>query len=238
MGEIVSDALSSDNGKTARARIKPIWAFFALLVLFLVTVFAFIIFRPILVLPRITLAPGYALTDQDGNRLTNEDLRGKLVLYNITHTACEPPCRQTSQIMQQVQARLDEIDTGAVPIEFVTISLDPETDTPQVLRAYAESLNADLDQWHFVSGPLDRLKWIVGGGFGVYFDHKEDGRLVYDPALMLVDGLGILRAEYITGDPDADLILRDMNLILEEIEKSKGANKVAYEAAHLSMCYP
>ena len=238
MGEIVSDTLSSDNGKTARARFKPLWAFYALLALLLVVVLAFVIFRPILVLPRITLAPGFALTDQDGNRLTNEDMRGKLVLYNITHTACEPPCRQTSQTMQEVQARLDELNPSAVPIEFVTISLDPEKDTPQVMRAYADSLNADLDQWHFVTGPLDRLKWIVGGGFGVYFDHKEDGRLVYDPALMLVDGFGILRAEYITADFDADRILSDINLILEEVEKSEGANKVAYEAAHLFMCYP
>ena len=107
-----------------------------------------------------------------------------------------------------------------------------------MMRAYADSLNADLDQWHFVTGPLDRLKWIVGGGFGVYFDHKEDGRLVYDPALMMVDGFGILLAEYITADFDADRILSDINLILEEVEKSEGANKVAYEAAHLFMCYP
>lgn len=238
MGEIVSDALSSENGVTEKTRVRPVWLFYALLALFLIAVLAFVIFRPILVLPRITLAPGYALTDQDGNRLTNEDMRGKIVLYNITHTACEPPCRQSSQTMQEVQARLDEIDSGDVPIEFVTISLDPENDSQQVLQSYAESLEANLDQWHFVTGPLDRLKWIVGGGFGVYFDHKEDGRLVYDPALRLVDGLGILRAEYIAGDTGADRILSDLTLILDELENSEGANKVAYEAAHLFMCYP
>jgi protein SCO1/2 len=55
---------------------------------------------------------------------------------------------------------------------------------------------------------------------------------------MLVDGLGILRAEYITGDPGADRILGDIAFILDEVENSEGANKVAYEAAHLFMCYP
>ncbi len=243
MGEVVSNTLSSDgalstDGGESKTRFKPIWLFYALLAMFLFSVLAFVIFRPILVLPRITLAPGYALTDQDGKRLTNEDMRGKLVLYNITHTSCEPPCRPTSQTMQEVQARLGELENNSVPIEFVTISLDPDKDTPQVLREYAAALDADLEQWHFVSGPIDRLKLIVGGGFDVYFDHKEDGRLVYDPALMLVDGFGILRAEYITGDPGADQILADLNLILEEVEKSEGANKVAYEAAHLFMCYP
>lgn len=238
MGEIVSDSLSSDEGEVDKARFKPVWLIYALLALLLITVLAFIVFRPILVLPRITLAPGYALTDQDGSRLTNEDMRGKIVLYNITHTGCEPPCRQTSQTMQEVQSRLDELNKGAVPIELVTISLDPENDSPEVLRSYAESLGADLEQWHFVTGPVERLKMIVGGGFNVYFDHKDDGRLVYDPALMLVDGVGILRAEYITGDPGADRVLGDMQYILDEVENSEGANKVAYEAAHLFMCYP
>lgn len=238
MGEIVSDTLSSSNGKSSRARLNPVWLFYALLALFLISVFSFIIFRPILVLPRISLAPGYALTDQDGSQLTNEDLRGKVVLYDITHTGCEEPCRKTGPVSQAVQARLDELLPSDIPVEFVTISIDPENDTPEVLHAYAESMDADFDQWHFVSGPLDRLKMIVGVGFNTYFDHKEDGRLVYNPGLMLVDGAGILRAEYITLDPDVDRIISDINLILEEVEKSEGANKVAYEAAHLFMCYP
>jgi protein SCO1/2 len=130
--------------------------------------------------------------------------------------------------MSEVQARLDEIDHGAYPIELVTISLDPENDTPEALRAYAKSLRADLTNWHFATGPTDRLKMIVGGGFDIYFDRKEDGRLVYDPAIMLVDGVGILRAEYTTGDPGAERILRDMQYILNEIENSEGANKLAY----------
>jgi protein SCO1 len=238
MGEIVSDVLPPEEEEMARSRFKPVWFVYIALALFLVIVLAFIIFRPILVLPRITLAPGFALIDQDGNRLTNEDMRGKIVLYNITHTTCEPPCGQTSQTMKEVQGRLGEIDSGIYPIEFVTISLDPERDTPEVLRTYAESLGADLDQWHFLTGPVDRLKMVVGGGFNLYFDHKEDGRLVYDPALMLVDGVGILRAEYITGDPGADRVLSDIEYLLDEIENSDGANKLAYEAAHLFMCYP
>ena len=238
MGEIVSDQPSSEKQRRLSEKFKPIWLFYVFLALFLVTVLAFVIFRPILVLPRITLAPGFSLTDQDGDSLTNEDMRGKLVLYNITHGSCEPPCQQTSSTMQAVQARLAELDTHGVPIEFVTISLDPQNDTPQVLHDYAESLLADLDQWHFVTGPIDRLKWIVGGGFGVYFDHKADGRLVYDPAMMLVDGFGIVRAEYVDGVPDTERILRDLKLILDEIERSEGVNKVAYEAAHLFMCYP
>ena len=238
MGELVSGSQAVSAGKTSDRKFRPIWLFYAVLLLFLLGVVAFATLRPILVLPRITLAPGFSLTDQNGMRLTNEDMRGKLVLYNLTYTSCEPPCAQTSAVTQEVMARLPELENGAVPIEFVTISIDPEHDTPEVLQAYAASLDADTSRWHFVTGPLERLKWVVGGGFRVYFDHKEDGRIVYDPAFMLVDGLGILRAEYRTADPGADRILSDMQLVIDEVQNSQGANKVAYEAAHLFMCYP
>lgn len=217
---------------------KPVWIFYIFLALFLIGVIAFATLRPILVLPRITLAPGYTLTDQDGNRLTNEDMRGKIVLYNFTYSRCEPPCPQTSAVMRQVQARLPEIESYGIPVELVTISIDPDHDTPQVLHAYAQKLDADQESWRFVTGPVDRLRWIIGGGFGFYFDHKEDDRIVFDPGFILVDGLGITRAEYRSAEPDVERLLQGVQLIAEEVEKSSGANKVAYEAAHLFMCYP
>jgi hypothetical protein len=68
------------GGEMAKARFKPVWLVYITLALFLFIVASFIIFRPIIVLPRITIAPGYTLTDQDGNRLTNEDMRGKIAL--------------------------------------------------------------------------------------------------------------------------------------------------------------
>jgi len=237
MTEMVS-GLAAERNKGEKPAFRLVWIFYIILGLFLIGVIAFATLRPILVLPRITLAPGFSLTDQDGNRLTNEDMRGKITLYNFTHSTCTPPCPQTSLVMKEVQDRLPEIDTGDLPVELVTISIDPDHDTPQVLRAYAESVGAGMDSWHFATGPVERLRWIIGGGFGFYFDHKDDGRIVFDPGFMLVDGLGILRAEYRTASPDTDRILEGIQLIADEVQNSDGANKVAYEAAHLFMCYP
>lgn len=216
---------------------RPIWAIYFLLALLVLGAIAFAVFRPILVLPRITLAPGFALIDQNGEPLTNEDMRGKIVLYNITHTACAAPCPQTSAAVQAVQARLDEVETFGIPVEFVTISVDPARDTPAVLREYAASLGAGPD-WHFVTGEPERLKYVVGGGFGVYYTAREDGTVAVDPGMMLVDGQGILRAEYRTVVPEVDRLLRDIGLVAEEAENSGGASRYAYEAAHLFLCYP
>lgn len=198
---------------------------------------AFSIFRPIQVLPRIVLAPGFALTDASGALLTNEAMRGKIVLYGVTYTTCAPPCVQTSPLMQQVQARLDSLDTGGIPVELVTISVDPARDTPEVLAAYAAELGA-TERWHFVTGPANRLKAVVGGGFGLYYAQQADGRIALDAGLMLVDGAGILRAEYMRALPDADRVLRDVQLLLAEAQNGEGAGRLAYEAAHLFSCYP
>ncbi|MCB8987137.1 MAG: SCO family protein [Ardenticatenaceae bacterium] len=69
--------------------------------------FAFVTIRPIQVLPRITLGPGYFLTDANGAAVTNEDFRGSIVLYNFTYLNCTAPCPETSGTLQEVQARLD-----------------------------------------------------------------------------------------------------------------------------------
>lgn len=237
MNDLVSE-IPAETGEIKKPAFKFVWLFYLILGFFLIAVLAFATFRPILVLPRITLAPGYSLVDQDGKRLTNEDMRGKITLYNISYSNCVAPCPDTGSIMKDIQDQLQEIETGGLPVELVTISIDPERDTPVALFAYADSLGADLDRWHFATGPVDRLRWIVGDGFRLYFNQGDDGRIVLDPGFMLVDGLGILRAEYRTATPKKDRILSDIELIAEEVNNSNGANKVAYEAAHLFLCYP
>jgi protein SCO1/2 len=199
---------------------------------------AFAVFQPIQVLPRISLAPGYAFTDQDGNRLTSEDLRGSLVVYNFTYTACAEGCPQTSESMRQIQAALADLDTDGIPLRFVTISFDPNRDTPAQLRRYADSLDADTTRWSFVTGEPAMLKNVIGAGFRTYYNQEADGRFTFDPVFTLVDGWGILRATYRTATPDPATLRRDVGLIVQEARNRDSVNRYAYEAAHLFMCYP
>lgn len=211
---------------------------FSILGVLTLGLFAFVIIRPIQVLPRITLGPGYYLTDAQGQAVTNEDFRGSLVLYHFTYLNCQAPCPQTLGVMQEVQARLGEIDTGGIPVRLVTISFDPARDTTDALAATAVDLGADPEVWTFLTGAPDRLKWLIGGGFGVYYEERTPGEFRFDPAFMLVDGAGVLRAEYRTAVPEVDRILRDMRLVVEEVQNRQGAANLAYDAAHLFLCYP
>lgn len=202
---------------------------------------AFKIFQPVQVLPRIRLAPGFALIDQDGRRLTNEDLRGQVTLYSFAYTRCPPEtCAPANQVMADIQRQRGQIDLGGVPLRLVTISVDSERDTPQSLKTYAAEQGADPQVWRFTAAkdPL-LLKTIVGSGFEVYYQSLSSGEIRLDPTFILVDGWGIIRGEYryATLSSDTERILRHLNVLGDEIKNSTGPSHLAYEAAHLFLCY-
>lgn len=214
-----------------------LYAFAALLVLSIVS---FKVFQPIQVLPRMRIAPAYNFIDQNGQPLTSETLRGHFVLYAFTYTNCPAPCYNTNDTIKEIQSRLGEVDLGGIPVSFVTISIDPDRDTPEVLKEYGKSLNADFDQWKFATTTNKALlKTIVGAGFETYYEDKGDGNFALDPGYVLVDGWGIIRSEYryTTEVSDADRILRHLGVLAEEVQNSSGSAKLAYEAAHLFLCY-
>jgi protein SCO1/2 len=213
---------------------------YSLLALIVLSAFAFKVFQPIQVLPRMQLSPAFNLTDQNNERLTSEDLRGKFVLYTFTYTNCAAPCYNINETMQEVQSRLDEVQLDGIEVAFVTISVDPERDTPEVLKSYAETISADNDKWKFATTTNKALlKTIIGSGFETYYEDKGNGDFAFDPAYVLVDGWGIVRAEYrySTEVTHADRILRHLGVLAEEVRNSKGTTKYAYEAAHLFLCY-
>jgi len=209
-------------------------------VLLFVAVGAFVVFEPIQVLPRIRISPGYLLMNQDAETMTSEDVRGDIVLYSFTYSECGEECMDIHNTMIEVQSRLGEIDTGDVDVRFVTISFDPETDTPEVLTEYASRLDADPDVWQFATGDPVHLENVVKAGFEVYYQEHAGGDFSFAPVFILVDGWGVIRGEYRyqTNASDADKIVRHLDVLGEEVRNSHGAASLAYEAAHFFLCYP
>lgn len=229
-----------------RPRVRRSTWLYGLAILIALSIVSFNIIRPIVVLPRIAPSPGFALVDSAGQPVTSEDRRGFLTLYSFSYLDCDVQCPQSvddiAALREAVAAKLP----AGTPLSFVTISLDPERDTPARLAAAeaAHALPAGAPGWLMLTGDPARTRATVGGGFGVYFSPPDlqagddSPRVKFDPRYVLVDHLGIMRAEYRTGAPDPTLIARDVNLLLEEAANSDGVVRLGYEAAHLFLCYP
>ena len=92
-------------------------------------------------------SPAFALTDQDGKPFSSEALKGKAWVADFFFTSCTGPCPVMSGKMAQLAKKL----AGEPRVEFVSFSIDPETDTPAALKAYAGKLGAST-RWHFLTG--------------------------------------------------------------------------------------
>ena len=104
-------------------------------------------------------APPFRLTDQDGRPVALEDLRGKTVLLDFVFTHCTGPCPVLTGLHVDVQRAL--APELRAKTQFVSISLDPERDTPEALRAYALKRGADLAGWSFLTGTPAEIEDVL-----------------------------------------------------------------------------
>ena len=208
--------------------------------LLVTAVLLFNIFQPITVLPRHDLSPGFALYSETEQLTTSEDNRGQITLYNFTYSQCAgASCPQSAEYLAAVHQLLVENPPEDIPVALVTITVDPERDTAERRRYFLAQHASDQSviPWRFLGGAADRVRLVVGGGFGVYY-RADETDIYFEPRFVLADGMGIIRAEYRTPEIDPAILLRDIHFVAEEARRSTGAAKLAYEAAHLFMCYP
>jgi protein SCO1/2 len=113
-------------------------------------------------LPRIAEVPQFSLRDQNGQTLTRDDLRGGVWIANFMFTSCPDVCPLLTAKMAGVRGRLV---ADRRQVRYVSFSVDPEHDTPEVLKKYALEHAADRPDWSFVTGPLDQVKQVIVSGF-------------------------------------------------------------------------
>src|SRR5438477_9828732 len=116
-------------------------------------------------LPKIAPAPEFTLTSQDGAPVTLADFRGKVVAVTFIFTLCTATCPVLTPMMSFVQDRLGA-DFGT-KIAFISITVDPERDTPDVLKEYAQAFGAKLTGWSFLTGAPATIRDVTRR-YGVY----------------------------------------------------------------------
>jgi protein SCO1/2 len=149
--------------------------------------------------PVIGEVPQFTLVDSRGEPFGSDDLRDRVYVANFFFTSCRSICLP----MMQAVARLDERyrANGVEGIQIVSISVDPDTDTPEVLREYGEKIGADPAHWTLLTGDLEKIETLVVEGFKTALGDKEEtGGGFFDIAhsgkLVLVDGDGKIRGYY------------------------------------------
>jgi protein SCO1/2 len=161
--------------------------------------------------------PAFQLVNQNGQSFGSAQLTGKIWIADFIYTTCPGPCPMISSRMSELQKPLEKSD-----VHLVSFSVDPEKDTPQVLRGYAEKLQADPARWDFLTGPKSAIYKLSHDGFklAVSDGSDEQGIPVHSTRMVLVDRHGRIRGYYDATEPDAvTKLLADTNHLLREQPK-------------------
>jgi protein SCO1 len=164
-------------------------------------------------LPTIGAAPDLTLTSQDGKEVRLEDLRGKVVAVAFIYASCPDVCPMLTDKMARVQDALGSAFGSKVA--FVSITTDPERDTPEVLKGYAEAFEANLAGWSFLTG--DPAKVLdVAHRYGVAVAKAPGGQVDHTMLTTLIDRQGIMRVQYLGYRFDPEEFRRDLQSLVNE----------------------
>lgn len=144
----------------------------------------------------------FSLTDQNGKPAGLNGLKGKIWVADFMFTSCKTICPMLTKNM----GALYKEHAGDNDLRFVSITVDPGTDTPAVLKAYAAKHEATSGQWLFLSGPSDLIKQLAVKSFMI--GGVED-ILMHSGLFTLVDRKGHIRGYYEGTDPEAMGKLRE-----------------------------
>jgi protein SCO1/2 len=164
-------------------------------------------------LPKIAPAPDFALTSQDGAPVKLADYRGKVVAVTFIFTLCADTCPVLTPMMSFVQDQLGN-DFGE-KIRFVSITVDPERDTPEVLKEYAQAFGANLNGWSFLTGAPEAIREVTRR-YGVFAAKAANGSIDHTFLTSIIDQRGILRVQYLGVRFDPEEFRRDLVSLLKE----------------------
>ncbi|MDP2604128.1 MAG: SCO family protein [Deltaproteobacteria bacterium] len=171
-------------------------------------------------LPKIKPAPEFTLTKQDGKRLALKDLRGKVLAITFIFASCADTCPLLTAKMAGIQNRLGS-DFGQ-KVFFVSITVDPERDTPEVLKRYSEVHKANPSGWAFLTGTPAELR-DVAKRYGIYYKKTPRGDVDHTFLTSLVDQKGVLRVQYMGVQFKPEEMLRDLRSLMKERENIRNS---------------
>jgi protein SCO1/2 len=164
-------------------------------------------------LPTVGAAPQFTLTDQWGSRVSLADQQGKVLAVTFIYTTCKDTCPLLTAKMVVIQRKLGA--NFGPRVRFASITVEPEIDTPAVLKAYAGKYSANLDGWSFLTGTTAEIEDAVRG-YGAFAKRLKAGNVDHLFLTSLIDRKGMLRVQYLGYRFDPDEMYRDLRALLRE----------------------
>lgn len=161
-------------------------------------------------LPSYASVPDFSLTDQTGAKFNSgAALAGHVWIADFMFTTCPGPCPRMSKQMSEVQDALQGTDA-----RMISLTVDPEHDTPEVLAKYAGFYHAHPGVWYFLTGDVKTLQLLDHDVFKL---GEVDGSLDHSTRFVLVDRNSQVRGYYLTSEQDAiQHVIADAKSLLKE----------------------
>lgn len=148
---------------------------------------------------------GVPLTDQDGNAFSLSALRGNILIAHLFFTRCHGPCPLMLERMRMLHRQVPE------KVHFVSITVDPEHDTPAILKSHAKKYTSDHRRWHFLWGEKLAIRALAQKQFKLAHD---DQPTLHSTRFVLIDQQGYIRGYYNSHDvEDIEQLTQDIEIL-------------------------
>ena len=191
----------NEESKPSPFRAYFLWGFLGFVIV--AVAFSFIYSEmhapPKSLLPRLSVVPDFTLTERSGEKLPLNDLKGKVWIADFIFTNCGGSCPIMSSTMANFQEQLKDVKN----ILLVSFSVDPERDTPDVLKEYANLYKASPSRWLFLTGEKDKINYLTREGFHLAIASDSSSAtepIIHSTMFVLVDREGVIRGYYDSSD--------------------------------------
>lgn len=166
-------------------------------------------------------APEFSFTDQHGNTITQEDYKGMVYLVEFFFTTCPDICRIMNDNMVKIQNEF----LGNPKVGIASFTIDPNRDTPEVLKEYAANNGISKPQWHLLTGEKEDIFKLANEGFKLYVGRSQSPEASFEHSglFALIDKEGKIRSRKDEhGNPIIyynGLDAKDIQMLKEDIKK-------------------
>lgn len=143
--------------------------------------------------------PTFSFTNQDGKTITNKNYEGKVYVIEFFFTTCPTICPRMNANLIQIQNEFKEFENFGV----ASFTINPENDTPEVLKAYANKYGVTNPNWHLMTGSHTEIYKLANEGFNLYTAKNDtvEGGFEHSGNFALIDKNGYLRSRVVNGNP-------------------------------------